>query len=85
MGDCKTLNYAIAGKAKFASLLCGKGKLELTKLSSSALLGVARLIPDCARPTRAFSGRALREQRGRPGYAVFFCGSSIFSPFLNTP
>ena len=32
----------------------------------------------------SFGGRALREQRGRPGYPVFFCGSSNFSPFLNT-
>ncbi len=29
--------------------------------------------------------RASRERRKRSGYPVFFCGSSNFSPFLNTP
>ena len=28
--------------------------------------------PNCARPTRAFGGRALREQRDRPSYPALF-------------
>jgi len=37
-GCVRALAWTFAGRAKFASLLCGEGKLELTELSSSALL-----------------------------------------------
>ena len=48
------MERTFAGGAKFASLLCGEGKLELTEFFSSALYGVGWLVPHCARPTRAF-------------------------------
>ena len=41
----------------------------------------AWVVPHYARLTRAFLGRTLPEHN-RP---YFFCGSNIFSPFLNTP
>jgi hypothetical protein len=41
----------IAGKLVWSG---GKGKQNLTEFFSSALYGVGWLIPDCARPTRAF-------------------------------
>ena len=36
--------------------------------STTYLQGMARLVSNCARPTRAFSGRALREQRRLTGH-----------------
>jgi len=39
-----------------------------TAYLASYCKGVARLVSNCARPTRAFRGRALREQRRLTGY-----------------
>ena len=42
--------------------------------------------PNCARPTRAFGGRALREQRDRPSYpALFFSLLTKNGPLLCGP
>ena len=39
--------------------------------------------PHCARPTRAFGGRALREHRDRPSYPAPFSASCYTIPCFN--
>jgi hypothetical protein len=76
-GFARALALTSAGRAIFARLLYGEGKLELTES--------AREFQKVSAPQQEL--RALEERMGQalPHPAYFFCGSNIFSPFLNTP
>jgi len=76
LGSVRALALTSAGRAKFASLLCGEGKLELTE-SAREFQKVSAPQSRCAR-----SGG--EEATGPDTPVYFFCGSNNFSPFLNT-
>jgi hypothetical protein len=72
-----------------SSIVCTCGQREnppagCSKRPSSKAAAISHLLrggwddPNCARPTRAFGGRALREHRNRPSYPAPF-----FSILLN--
>ena len=67
-GCDRTLARTSAGRAKFARLLCGEGKLEPTEFFFWVSKGVGWLIPDCAQlshpPTHWHAGTCHEPWRG---------------------
>ena len=76
-GCVRALALTCAGRAKFASLLFGEGKLELTES--------AREFQKVSAPQSDLRALEARKRQALSHPTYFFCGSSIFSPFLNTP
>jgi hypothetical protein len=75
-GGVRALARTFARRAKFARLLCGEGKLELTES--------AREFQKVSAPQSRLTRSGGEEATGLTRPTYFFCGSSNFSPFLNT-
>lgn len=71
------LARTFVGRARFAGLLCGEGKLELTES--------AREFQKVSSPQSRLARSGGEEATALTHPTYFFCGSSTFSPFLNTP
>jgi hypothetical protein len=68
----------LAGCSKWPDVSPTQPRRAKTRLFPNAAVASYHLLrggwddPNCARPTRAFGGRALREHRDRPSYPVPF-------------